>query len=102
MKFDLIPLIIVIAYLAFVVIWITQFNKRIEPWLRERIGNMLHVKIVRRQHFRTISWEAAGDAPRGVGCLISFWEFVVTFVVGAGTVFLALLVMGLVMFAIYG
>ncbi|MEO8607364.1 MAG: hypothetical protein ABI690_05760 [Chloroflexota bacterium] len=102
MKFDLVPIIVVAGYLAFVVVWITQFNKRIEPWLRARIGWMLHVEIVRRQHFRNISWEAAGDAPRGTGCLISLWEFVVTFVVGAGMVFFALLVMGLIMFAIYG
>ena len=102
MQLDLIPIVAVAVYLAFVVIWITQFNKRIEPWLRERIGKRLHVKIVRRQHFRTVSWEAAGGASRETGCLISFWEFVVTFVVGAGMVFFALLVMGLIMFAIYG
>lgn len=102
MQFDLIPIIAVVLYLAFVIVWMMQFNKRIEPWMRDRIGKRLGVKIVRRQSGRNVSWAAVGDAPRGKGCLIFFWEFVVTFVIGAGTVFFALLVMGLIMFAIYG
>jgi hypothetical protein len=102
MQFDPIPIILTLGYLAFAVVWVMQFNKRIEPWLRGQIGKMLGVKIAYSGGFRRSSWKAVGEAASGTGCLIAFWEFVVTFIIGGGVVFLGLLVTGLILFSIYG
>jgi hypothetical protein len=101
MQFDPIPIIVAFGYLAFAVVWMNLFNKRLEPWMRARIGKMLGVKIVYGGGFRRTSWKAVGEAAPGTGCLITFWEIVVTFIIGGGMVFLGLLVTGLILFSIY-
>lgn len=101
MAFDPIPILFVILFLSFVIGWILLFNRRVEPWLRERIGRKLGVRINRRIRFRSSGWEAVGATRPSTGCLVTFWEVVIEFGLGVGPIFLALLVMGLALFAIY-
>jgi hypothetical protein len=98
---NLIAFVFVALYLAFAVVWVMQFQRRIEPALRARIGQMLGFRIIDAFKGRGKSWQAAGDAPRNMGCLLLFWELVVKFGVGVLPLFAALLVMGLVMFALF-
>ena len=54
MRFDLTPILAVIGFLMFAVVWVWQFNKRIEPWLRRLIGRMMRIEIVQRRRFRNV------------------------------------------------
>jgi hypothetical protein len=98
---NLIALVFVALYLAFAVVWVMQFQRRIEPALRARIGQMLGFRIVDAFSGRSKSWRAAGDAPRNTGCTLLFWELMVKYGVGVLPLFLGLLLMGLVMFALF-
>ncbi len=97
----LIPLILVVLYLIFAVVWVMQFRQRMEPALRQRIGRMLGVTIVWQQQGRNQGWVIRGTSGRGKGCILLFWEVVVNWGLGVLPLFVALLVMGLLMFAIF-
>lgn len=102
MPSPLLSYVFVAAYLLFAVFWVRRFSQRVEPAMRERIGRMLGRRINRRGTGRSSGWYWAGEGPRRSGCLLLFWEFVVNFGCAAGPLFGALLIMGLLMFALYG
>jgi hypothetical protein len=61
---------------------------------------MLGFRIRNNASFSNRGWSPAPDAPRGSGCVVLFWEFVVGFGCGAGPIFLALTLLVLFLMAI--
>ncbi|HEX2623596.1 MAG TPA: hypothetical protein VHL11_25725 [Phototrophicaceae bacterium] len=71
----ILSLVLGIGYLVLVYLWITNYFKRIEPYLLKRIGDRLGVKISRRWR----NWEISGkDHTWQQGCLVSILELLVT------------------------
>jgi hypothetical protein len=100
MKLDVLPaLLLTILFLAFVLVWVPQYHKRLEPWMRDRIGRMLGFRIRNNVSFYNRGWTPAPDAPRGSGCVVLFWEFGVVLGCAAAPIFLALTLLVLILMA---
>ncbi|MBC8100942.1 MAG: hypothetical protein H7Y11_15990 [Armatimonadetes bacterium] len=64
-----------IGYLVIVYFWITNYFKRIEPYLLRKLGDRLGVKIQRSgRHWKIASAESTWQQ----GCLVDILELVVT------------------------
>jgi len=64
--------ILAVAYLAVMAVWITFFSRRVDPWLRRKVGERFGVSIylgAKRD------WRVSGDHGLG-GCLIELLQIV--------------------------
>jgi hypothetical protein len=68
-----------IGYLAIVVFWITNYFSRIEPYLLEKLGNRLGLKIKRVQRRTSYNWHILDkEHTWQQGCLVSIIELLAT------------------------
>ena len=75
----ILSLLFVAAFFAFAFVWIMFVTRRLRPWMRQKLGEYLGVKITERIRFRSMSWEIQGKHTRQQGCVVSivqaFGEF---------------------------
>ncbi len=91
---EYLPILSGMISFVLILIWLWQFNRRIEPRLRGMVARRFNVEITRGTHWRV-------SDSRGAGCQLFLWEFLVVFVIGACVPLLILAVMFLALFAIY-
>jgi hypothetical protein len=105
MSFDpqiIIELLSVVAFFAFVILWSKRAHPRLRVWIREKPGQIWDVTINERIQYRNLTWEISGPHTRGQSILANIVLFITDFGCLAGPIFGALLLMGLLMFALSG
>lgn len=98
-----IGIILVFAYFGFIIFWLPFANRRVEPSIRERVGRRLGIKIVRGPGVgKGLNWRVEGQKQANRGCQIAIWEGVTVIGIFVMPVFLALAILGVVLFVSSG
>lgn len=101
----LLPLVMVVIFLAFTAFWMLRGYPRLEAAFMRRLGDRLGVRIGKRTTFRGAgSWEIYPVDSRtpSKGCWVTLNEFAFMMGCSAAPIFLMLIIITLIMFAANG
>jgi hypothetical protein len=93
----IISLLFVVAFFAFVFVWVRFVQGRLRVRIREALAESWGVEIIERVQYRNISWEIRGTHTRGQSIIANIVLIVTDFGCLAGPIFGALAVMVLLM-----
>jgi len=102
MESPLLPAALVVLYAIFYAAWVLFFNRRLNAWIRGKIGAFFGFTVVERMRLRTTAWEIKGPHTWEQGCLVRILEFVTTFGCLGLPIFLGMAAVVLALFALSG
>jgi hypothetical protein len=98
-----IGVILVFAYFGFMIFWLPFASRRLEPKLRDAIGRRLGIRIVRGTGVKGgLNWQVEGKKQANKGCQLVMWEGIAVLILFIAPIFLALSVLGVLLFALSG